>query len=168
MLTKWSTASRFCLAVLFPARLLPLIPFLVHSGHCTGESLVYCPRWSCAHNARSSFCPIHASEQRSGPMPASEPPSSASFTVPLPDLTTSTSPPQTTGMLDERFVTDTSKVFFTAVLATNSISLAACLFVITAYFFLHRKYPQVMSRTSLKLSVAMACSDTIYHVWCIQ
>jgi hypothetical protein len=100
-------------------------------------------------------------------MPASDSLSSSSFTVPLPlpELTAPASPPYATGTSDdEHFVTDTNKAFFNAVIATNSISLAACLFVITAYFFLHRKYPQVMSRTSLKLSVAMACSDTIYHV----
>ena len=97
-------------------------------------------------------------------MAASESTSSASFTAPVPELTTSTFPPNATGTSDQRFMTDTDKVFFNAVLATNSISVAACLFVITAYFVLQRKYPQVMSRTSLKISIAMACSDTIYHV----
>jgi len=107
---------------------------------------------------------LHASEQKSGPMTASESLTSASFTVPVPELTTSTIPPHATDTPGERFMTDTDKSFSNAVLATNSISVAACLFVITAYFYLQRKYPQVMSRTSLKLSIAMACSDTIYHV----
>lgn len=97
-------------------------------------------------------------------MAASESPSLTSFTAPVPELTTSTFPPNATGTSDQRVVMDTDKVFTNAVLATNSISIAACLFVITAYFVLQRKYPQVMSRTSLKLSIAMACSDIIYHV----
>ncbi len=97
-------------------------------------------------------------------MAASESLSSASFTATLPELTTSIFLPNATDASDQRFVTDTDKVFFIAVLATNSISVAACLFVIIAYFFLQRKYPRVMSRTSLKLSIGMACSDTIYHV----
>ena len=97
-------------------------------------------------------------------MEASESLNSTSFTVPLPEPTVPTFPPHTTDASDQRFITDTNKVFFNAVLATNVISVAACLFVITAYVFLQRKYPQVMSRTSLKLSIAMACSDAIYHV----
>jgi len=102
----------------------------------------------CVILKRSLSQPMAASESRSSPAPLSEP-------------TTSPFPP---GPSDQRFMTDTNKVFLNAVLATNSISVVACLFVLTAYFFLRRKYPQVMSRTSLKLSVAMACSDTIYHV----
>jgi len=98
-------------------------------------------------------------------MAASESLSSASFNVSLPEITAPSFPPHTTGMSDQRFMMETNKVFFNAVLATNSISVAACLLVIMAYFFLQRKYPQVMSRTSLKLSIAMACSDAIYHVW---
>jgi len=91
-------------------------------------------------------------------MAASETLSSPSSDTPL------TFPPSATSTSDQSFVTDTNKVFFNAVLATNSISVTACLFVITVYFFLRRHHSQVMSRTSLKLGVAMACSDTIYHV----
>lgn len=127
----------------------------------------YCLKSSHVHNPSSSFCRVkqnlHSSEQQR-PMAASEFLNSASFTIPVPQLTTSTLPPYATGTSDQRFMTDTDKVFFNAVLATNSISVAACLLVIIAYFFLRRKYPQVLSRTSLKLSIAMACSDTIYHV----
>ena len=58
----------------------------------------------------------------------------------------------------------TEQVFYNAVMATNSISLAACIFTISTYIFLRRKYPRLMSRTSLRLSIAMACSDAILHV----
>src|SRR5258706_5193292 len=132
-----------------------------------GKSPVYSSKSSHVHNPFSSFRRVkqnlHSSEQQR-PMAASEFLNSASSTIPVPELTTSTLPPYATGTSDQRFMTDTDKVFFNAVLATNSISVAACRFVITAYFMLQRKYPQVMSRTSLKLSIAMACSDTIYHV----
>lgn len=58
----------------------------------------------------------------------------------------------------------TRKAFYNAFIATNSISLAACVLAISVYFVLRRKHPRLMSRTSLKLSIAMACSDVIYHV----
>ena len=56
------------------------------------------------------------------------------------------------------------KVLYNAIIATNSISLAACIFTVSMYIFLRRKNPRLMSRTSLKLSIAMACSDAILHV----
>lgn len=97
-------------------------------------------------------------------MATSEPLNSPSSTVSLSEVPPSTISPDAPGTSDQTFETDTNKVLFNAVLATNSISLAACLFVITAYFVLRRKNAQVMSRTSLRISVAMVCSDTIYHV----
>ena len=58
----------------------------------------------------------------------------------------------------------TEKVIYNAVIATNSISLAACIFTISTYIYLRRKYPRLMVRTSLRLTIAMACSDAILHV----
>lgn len=64
-------------------------------------------------------------------------------------------------------VTTDQKVLETsiqAVIACNSISVAACVIVIVIYALLHRKYTRVMQRTSLVLSCAMATADLLLHV----
>jgi len=94
-------------------------------------------------------------------MATSQPSSSPSSTVSFSDPTTSTSPDAADST--QTFVTDTDHTLANAVLATNSISVAACVFAITSYFILRHRNPRMMARTSLKISVAMACSDTIYH-----
>ena len=62
------------------------------------------------------------------------------------------------------FILHTNRTYLNAVLATNAISLGACIIVITIFFILKRKSPRLMSRTSLKLSIAMACTDLTFHV----
>ena len=62
------------------------------------------------------------------------------------------------------FALDSDPVYYMAVEVTNSLSTAACLLVIFAYIFLRREHPRLMTRTSLKLSLAMACTDLVYHV----
>ena len=59
---------------------------------------------------------------------------------------------------------ETEQVLYNAIMATNSISLAACIFAVSTYILLRRKYPRLMSRTSLRLGIAMTCSDAILHV----
>lgn len=51
-----------------------------------------------------------------------------------------------------------------AIIACNSISVAASLLVIVIYGLLHRKYTRIMQRTSLVLSCAMATADLLLHV----
>ena len=51
-----------------------------------------------------------------------------------------------------------------AIIACNSISVAACVLVLALYVVLHRKHARLMQRTSLILSCAMAASDLILHV----
>src|SRR5258706_8433493 len=65
---------------------------------------------------------------------------------------------------DPEPVDETEQILYNAIMATNSISLAACIFAVTSYIFLRRKYPRLMSRTSLRLGIAMTCSDAILHV----
>jgi len=87
---------------------------------------------------------------------------SPSETVPLLALTTLGFPnPTSTDMV---FASDSDPVYYMAVQVTNAISTAACLLVIIAYILLRQKHPRLMTRTSLKLSLAMACTDLLYHV----
>lgn len=51
-----------------------------------------------------------------------------------------------------------------AIIACNSISVAACVLVIVIYVLLYRKHTRLMQRTSLVLSVAMSVSDLLLHV----
>ena len=46
----------------------------------------------------------------------------------------------------------------------NCISILACILVVVSYIFLRRKSSRLMSRTSLQISVAMACTDLLFHV----
>lgn len=62
------------------------------------------------------------------------------------------------------FVLDTDRAYSIAVLVTNTISLGACVMAIVLYFVLRRKNLRLMSRISLKLSIAMAFTDLILHV----
>lgn len=78
-------------------------------------------------------------------------------------ITTTSALPNPTST-DLVFASDSDPVYYTAVEVTNSISTAACLLVIITYFLLRREHPRLMTRTSLKLSLAMACTDLIYHV----
>ena len=77
---------------------------------------------------------------------------------------TSTVSTDDTGAPDPYSDAATKQILYDAVMATNAISLAACIFTVLTYIFLRRKYPRLMSRTSLRLSIAMACSDAILHV----
>ena len=69
--------------------------------------------------------------------------------------------PTDTGMA---FAPDDDPVYHLAVEVTNALSTAACLLVIVAYVFLRQKHPRLMGRISLKLSLAMACTDLVFHV----
>lgn len=90
------------------------------------------------------------------------PPLSPSLTVTLLALVTSELPsPTSTEMV---FAPVSDPVYYLAVQVTNSISTAACLLVVVAYIFLRKKHPRLMGRISLKLSLAMACTDLFYHV----
>ena len=51
-----------------------------------------------------------------------------------------------------------------AIIACNSLSVAACVLVIVIYVLLYRKHTRLMQRTSLVLSVAMSVSDLLLHV----
>ena len=84
---------------------------------------------------------------------------SPSSTVPLLALVTSGVP--SPNMV---FVPTSDPVYYMAVEVTNSISTAACLLFIVAYFVLRQKHPRLMNRTSLKLSLAMNFTDLFYHV----
>ena len=69
--------------------------------------------------------------------------------------------PTDTGMA---FASNDDPVYYMAVEVTNALSTAACLLVIVAYVYLRQKHPRLMGRTSLKLSLAMACTDLVFHV----
>jgi len=99
-----------------------------------------------------------------GPMATSQGLDTASPTVSSPDTVTSTISTDGTGAPNPNLDDGTEQILYKAIMATNSISLAACVFTIVTYIFLRRKYPRLMSRTSLRLSIAMACSDAILHV----
>ncbi|SRR5258706_4082563 len=73
-------------------------------------------------------------------------------------------PPDGADATDPQPVDETEQVLYNTIIATNSISLAACIFTISTYIFLRRKYPRLMSRTSLRLGIAMTCSDAMLHV----
>src|SRR5882757_10542635 len=62
------------------------------------------------------------------------------------------------------FVLDEDLVYHYAVVVSNSISVLACAIVVALYIFLRRKHTRLMTRTSLKISVAMACTDLLFHV----
>lgn len=51
-----------------------------------------------------------------------------------------------------------------AILITNAASIGASLCVIAAYYLLRRKHARLMKRTTLKLSLAMAMTDLVFHV----
>lgn len=65
---------------------------------------------------------------------------------------------------DQVFVLEVDHTYSNAVLATNTISVVASSIAIVTYFILRAKNPRLMSRTSLKLSAAMACTDLVLHV----
>ena len=87
----------------------------------------------------------------------------SSITTGLSLITTISELPNPTST-DLAFASVSDPVYYTAVEVTNSISTAACLLVIITYILLRREHPRLMTRTSLKLSLAMACTDLIYHV----
>jgi len=69
-------------------------------------------------------------------------------------LTTSELPyPTNTDLV---FASETDPVYYTAVEVTNAISTAAYLIVIVSSIFLRWKHPKLMTRTSLKIRLAMA------------
>lgn len=53
---------------------------------------------------------------------------------------------------------------YNAILITNATSIGASLCVIAAYYLLRRKHARLMKRTTLKLSLAMAMTDLVFHV----
>lgn len=65
---------------------------------------------------------------------------------------------------DMTFALDEDPVYRYAVITSNSISILACVVAVTVYIFLRRKNSRLMSRTSLKISVAMASTDFLFHV----
>jgi len=87
---------------------------------------------------------------------------SPSTTVPSLELTTSGLPDPTS--TKRVFALNSDPVYYMAVQVTNSVSTAGCLLVIFAYTILRQKHPRLMTRTSLVLSLAMACTDLLYHV----
>ena len=54
--------------------------------------------------------------------------------------------------------------YYYAVIVSNSISILACILAVAMYTFLRRKNLKLMSRTSLKISVAMASTNLLFHV----
>ena len=81
-----------------------------------------------------------------------------------PSLTPTTSELPNPTNTDLVFASESDPVYYTAVEVTNAISTAACLLVIVSYIVLRWKHPRLMTRTSLKISLAMACTDLIFHV----
>ena len=53
---------------------------------------------------------------------------------------------------------------YNIILITNAASVGASLCVVAAYWLLRRKHARIMERTTLKLSLAMAMTDLIFHV----
>jgi Domain of unknown function len=62
------------------------------------------------------------------------------------------------------FVLNEDQVYYHAVIISNSISILACVVAVVMYILLRRKNARLMTRTSLKISVAMACTDFLFHV----
>lgn len=88
-------------------------------------------------------------------------PSSATFSPISESTPASPDPPSDNGMT---FAVDEDPVYRYAVITSNSISVLACVIALSLYIFLRRKNPRLMSRTSLKISVAMATTDLLFHV----
>jgi len=49
-------------------------------------------------------------------------------------------------------------------IVSNCISILACIAAVALYILLRRKDSRLMTRTSLKISVAMICTDLLFHV----
>jgi|SRR5258706_10702969 len=59
---------------------------------------------------------------------------------------------------------DAQRYYDVLTIVLNCISILACIVVVVLYILLRRKNSRLMSRTSLKISLAMAYTDLLFHV----
>ena len=93
-------------------------------------------------------------------------PSSMTF-LPIRELTaTSTAPlgSLVTFAADQTTFADAQRYYDVLMIVLNCISILACIVIVVLYILLRRKNSRLMSRTSLKISVAMAYTDLLFHV----
>ena len=99
-------------------------------------------------------------------VPGSALPSSMTF-IPILELTaTSTAPlgSLVTFAADQTTFADAQRYYDVLMIVLNCISILACIVIVVLYILLRRKNSRLMSRTSLKISVAMAYTDLLFHV----
>ena len=99
-------------------------------------------------------------------LPSSVPPSSTTFLL-IHELTSTTITPSgslVTFAADQTISADAPRYYDVLMIVSNCISILACIALVVIYIFLRQKNSRLMSRTSLKISVAMACTDFLFHV----
>jgi hypothetical protein len=91
-------------------------------------------------------------------VPGSALPSSTAFLL-IPELMATATAPS-----DPTISTDAQRYYDILMIVLNCISIIACIALVALYILLRRQNPRLMSRTSLKISVAMAYTDLLFHV----
>ena len=99
-------------------------------------------------------------------VPGSVLPSSTTFLLIRESTATSTAPlgSLVTFAADQTTFADTQKYYDVLMIVLNCISTLACIAVVVVYILLRRKNSRLMSRTSLKISAAIAYTDLLFHV----
>ena len=99
-------------------------------------------------------------------VPGSATPSSTTSLL-IHDLTATATAPSgslVSSTVHQTIAADAQRSYDVLTIVSNGISILACIALAALYILLRRKNSRLMSRTSLKINVAMAYTDLLFHV----